>query len=519
MVSATYAAVAASRSARHARCRVSPALGRRHDRGAARAHGARRQEPRRRMRVRHRRVPHRGLVTDVSARPAARRALCAPSGAANAVSVGVVIHSSSARPLATSPLRGSGALRRVVAGGLLGIHLHARVRGNEVVRNRHLLDHGDALGRERVVLHVAHRRPAVDARDAEPMEDVGHELLEAHVLHAGHAFGALEVRRRAIAADLALPCVVDEELRHLAERAAFLAVVDDEPHAALLRHLDADLDAVREIGPARADVGAEHVRAVALVVHAAGDLGGGAAQRADVAEEIERHAADRRQEHVQIGPRDELRKHASRLLEQHAPQLPLGDVEAPRDARQMPDRIDRRLRHAHVAVVVQDRSVRNEAPGRDGVLQLRHVDPRLGDRDRRPQVDARGELRGKRRRDHVAPRIERHDLVRIGPLRMRSDHFRRRRVREVRPMVAVEPSGGDRERAIERVGARVRADRVALRGIGEARHDRPALRRARGAPFERRRLSRRAPERVGGQYDVARHVEVARRSVVRRPAS
>ena len=98
-------------------------------------------------------------------------------------------------------------------------------------------------------------------------------------------------------------------------------------------------------------------------------------------------------------------------------------------------------------------------------------------------------------------------LSRIRPLRVRADHLRRRGIREIGPMVAVEPSGGDRECAVERVSARVRADRVALRRIGEARHDRPALGRGRGTPFERRRLTRRAPERVGGQYDVARHAK------------
>ena len=103
-------------------------------------------------------------------------------------------------------------------------------------------------------------------------KQVGHQLLEAHVLHARDALGAIEVLRRRIAAGLALARVVDEELGDLAERAAFLAIVDHHADAALLRHLDADLDAMREVRPAGADVGAEHVGAVALVVETAGDL-------------------------------------------------------------------------------------------------------------------------------------------------------------------------------------------------------------------------------------------------------
>ena len=109
-------------------------------------------------------------------------------------------------------------------------------------------------------------------RDAQPVQHVGHQLLEAHVLHAGHALGAGEVLVGGVAAHLALARVVDQELGHLAERAAFLAGVGDQADAAALRAQDALLDRVREVGAAGADVGAEHVRAVAFVVHARGQL-------------------------------------------------------------------------------------------------------------------------------------------------------------------------------------------------------------------------------------------------------
>ena len=118
--------------------------------------------------------------------------------------------------------------RREIAGGLLAVHLDLRVERDQPVGDRHLLDDLDALRAQRVVLHVRHRHPAVDAADAEPVEDVRHQLLEAHVLHAGDAFGAVEIGLGAVAAGLALARVVDQELGHLAERAAFLAVVDDD---------------------------------------------------------------------------------------------------------------------------------------------------------------------------------------------------------------------------------------------------------------------------------------------------
>src|SRR5215813_5271806 len=118
-----------------------------------------------------------------------------------------------------------------IAGGELGLDLHARVRRNHVVGQRHAFVDGDALADERVAFHVAHRGEAMDAGNAEPMQHVRHQLLKPHVAHAGDAFGALEIAGWAVAALLALARVVDQELGDLAERAAFLAIVDHEPDA------------------------------------------------------------------------------------------------------------------------------------------------------------------------------------------------------------------------------------------------------------------------------------------------
>ena len=140
-----------------------------------------------------------------------------------------------------------------------------------------------------------------------------------------------------IAALLPLARVVDEELGDLAERAAFLAVIGDDADAASLRFPHAFLDAVHEIGTAGADVGAEHVGAVALVVDAAGDAGLRIAQARHVADHVDRDVADGRQEHAHVGPGDELGEHAAGLLEQGAAQFALRAAEAlprcPADAR------------------------------------------------------------------------------------------------------------------------------------------------------------------------------------------
>ena len=102
---------------------------------------------------------------------------------------------------------------------------------------------------------------------------------------------------------------------------------------------------MREVGPAGADVGAEHVGAIAFVVHARreGYLGIGEIVR--IAEDVDRLAADRRQEHVEVAAGDELRVHAARFLEQRAPQVRLAAAEPLRDAGQPPYRLDRRLGH------------------------------------------------------------------------------------------------------------------------------------------------------------------------------
>ncbi|MFO1312405.1 MAG: hypothetical protein U1F41_10130 [Burkholderiales bacterium] len=66
------------------------------------------------------------------------------------------------------------------------------------------LAHLDARAGDCVVLHVAHRHEAMDAAHAEPVQHVGHQLLEAHVLHARDALGAQEVVARGVAALLPL---------------------------------------------------------------------------------------------------------------------------------------------------------------------------------------------------------------------------------------------------------------------------------------------------------------------------
>src|SRR5258708_17820093 len=97
-----------------------------------------------------------------------------------------------------------------------------------------------------------------------------HELRKACILDTGHAFSTFEVGRGRIPAFLPLACIIDEELRHLAERAAFLAVVDNNAQSARLGTARAFLTALDSIRPAGAHVGAQDVGTRSLIMHAAG---------------------------------------------------------------------------------------------------------------------------------------------------------------------------------------------------------------------------------------------------------
>ncbi len=333
------------------------------------------------------------------------------------------------------------------------------------------------------------------------MEHVRHQLLEAGVLDPGDALGALEVGGGLVAAGLALAGVVDQELGHFAERPAFLAVVGDQADAAGLGLAHALLDAVGQVGPAGADVGAEDVRAVALVVHPAGQRIARVADALRGAEDIEGDAADGGQEHRQVRPGHQFGIHAAGLLEEGAAQGLLLDAEPLRDAGQMPDRIQRGLGHRHLAGLLDDLAVDLQPAQANGVGDLRQGEARLGHRDGGPDVHAVGQLGGKVLGDPVAPRIEGDDLARLAPLRVRADGGGGEGVEQLRPHQRIQRAGGDGQGAIDRVGAAVGADGVAVgAGIGGDDHRSP-LAGGRRAPADRKAAGRPAA-RVGREPDV-----------------
>ena len=130
----------------------------------------------------------------------------------------------------------------------------------------------------------------------------------------------------------------------------------------------------------------------------------GSAMLLDLAEEVDRHAADRRQQDLDVGPGHELGEHPPGLLEQGAPQIGFGDAETGGQPGQMPDRIDRRLGDADLAIVEQNLAVRPQGPVGEKRAELGRGNSRPSDRDRRTYVDAGADLFRKDLADEMAPR-------------------------------------------------------------------------------------------------------------------
>lgn len=137
-------------------------------------------------------------------------------------------------------------------------------------------------------------------------------------------------------------------------------------------------DAVGEVGSAGANVAAEHVAAVALVVNSAGAGEVLVAQLGRVAENVDGNAANGREENVEVGAGDELGEHAASLLEQAAAEVADLNAEALGDARQVPHVFEGYLRAVGSACVAHDLPVDANAPLERRFLDLLERDVRLG---------------------------------------------------------------------------------------------------------------------------------------------
>src|SRR6516165_3502362 len=312
-------------------------------------------------------------------------------------------------------------LGRVVARCLLGLDLDAGIRWNELFRNGDALRDLDVLLDQRIVFHVAHGYEAVDAGETQPMDHIRHQLLKAGILHAGDAFSALEIGRGGVSSLLALARVVDQELRHLAECASFLAVVYDDAQSGGLSAARAFFDTVDKIRPASADIGAEDVGPVALIMYPARNEGARVLQLLNVAEQIDGGASHRRQEDLEIEPGHELRKHSGCLLEQRATQSHFTRAETFRDSRQIPDRIDGDLDNGDGAILVHHLTIAGETSDCERILDFMNIETCPGDGDRWPDIQPFRNFRGEGFRCEMSPRVEGDDATGILPLRKRAD--------------------------------------------------------------------------------------------------
>lgn len=146
------------------------------------------------------------------------------------------------------------------------------------------------------------------------MTHIRHECLEAHVLDTGDVFGSLEVFACTIFS--AFPSVVHEILGHLAEGSSFLAEIDDNTAAALLRLLHSLFHTEDEIRATCANIGAKDIAAVALVVNTQSETNVRVRHLGWVAEDVYSQATNRRHEELDVVSSNQLGIGSTSLLEQ-----------------------------------------------------------------------------------------------------------------------------------------------------------------------------------------------------------
>jgi hypothetical protein len=125
-----------------------------------------------------------------------------------------------------------------------------------------------------------------------------------------------------------------------------------------------------------------------------------------------------------------------------------------------------------------------------------------GDRDRGANVDALGDLLPEILGDAVAPGVERNDLARHAPLRLRRDLGGRVGIGQVRPGHRVQRPGGDGERAIQRVGPAIGPDHIAVCRIGRRADHRATLACGRPIPSHGKAGGGRARLGMRGQANM-----------------
>ena len=146
-------------------------------------------------------------------------------------------------------------------------------------------------------------------------------------------------------------------------------------------------------------------------------------------------------------------------------------------------------------------AVGHQPLGRQRCLNFGQVETGARNRDARPDIGAFGDFGTEILRYQMPPRVKRNDALRVGPLRKRPDGRGRIGIGQIGAADRIECAGRDRKRAIDGIGAAMRADDVAVLRTRDRSDDRTALPRGRRAP-RNRKLVLRARHRVRSQADV-----------------
>lgn len=129
--------------------------------------------------------------------------------------------------------------------------------------------------------------------------------MEPHVLDPGNILRPLKVLASAVLSSLTR--VVHEVFGHLSKRTTLFPEVDDYAAAALLGLLDCLFHAEDEVWPARADIRAEDIAAVALVVDTEGKAHVRIRHLGRVAEDVDGQTADGWEEELNVMAGNQLR--------------------------------------------------------------------------------------------------------------------------------------------------------------------------------------------------------------------
>mmetsp|Transcript_29929 Transcript_29929/g.69944 ORF Transcript_29929/g.69944 Transcript_29929/m.69944 type:complete len:215 (-) Transcript_29929:1362-2006(-) len=187
--------------------------------------------------------------------------------------------------------------------------------------------------------------------------------------------------------------------------------------------------------------------------------------RVDVSEDVDREAADRRQENFQVCTSHQVGVHAASLLEKTLPE----------------HRVIQVCRH-HFAVNLQPSLSHS-------LVKLCNGERGGGDGDGGLQVDA-FLRRAREAVDHLhAPRVETADLRRVAPRRLRPDSHHGLRGRQLEGTAGGEETLCDRASTVNCSGARVNANGVAKVRLGESGNNRPPGFGGGGGPVQRQRVS------------------------------